>query len=76
MMFNCKQVTEQLLAFRDGTLSEEDTEILRKHLHLCPPCGHLLGGYEETLRVLKRLQPVPMPEGLMERLQRRLDDNC
>ena len=73
---NCQEVAENLLAFRDGTLSEEDTAILRKHLHLCPPCGHLLGGYEETLRVLKRLRPAPMPDGLLERLQKRLDEDC
>ena len=58
---DCKHLAEQLLLFRDGQLTSEETEDVRQHLHLCPPCMHLLcacaiecavdvvGGSEEAL---------------------------
>ena len=66
----CRDVADKLLLFRDGDLDENETEYLRQHLHLCPMCMDLLRSYEEVIDVLHRLQPVKMPEGLLERLKR------
>lgn len=71
-MMDCRTVADQLLRFRDGDLSDADTEILRKHLHLCPPCLDLLNTYEEVVSVLERLRPLCMPDGLLERLRARM----
>ena len=68
-MMNCKEVTESLLRFRDGELGPEDTEVLRQHLHLCPPCMDLFDGYDEIVAVLERLRPVNMPSDFLERMK-------
>lgn len=69
---NCEELTAKLLAFRDGDLSEADTEVLRQHLHMCPPCVHLFEGYEEVVEVLERLRPVNMPADFLQRMKDQL----
>lgn len=71
-MIDCRAVADQLLRFRDGELPEDETEDLRKHLHLCPPCLHLLNTYEEVVSVLDRLKPCAMPPGLLDRLRAKM----
>lgn len=69
-MMNCKEVAENLLRFRDGELGSEETEVLRRHLHLCPPCLDLFNGYDELVEVLERLRPVNMPPDFLARMKR------
>lgn len=69
----CRDVGERLLAFRDGTLPPAETDWLREHLHLCPNCMALLSSYDAMLDVLERLEPVRMPPGVLERIQRNLE---
>lgn len=68
-MMDCKLLAEKLLLFRDGNLSAEETEEVRQHLHLCPPCMGLFNSYEEVVEVLERLRPVNMPEDFLARLK-------
>ena len=74
MGVTCKDVADKLLLFRDGDLDEGETAFLRQHLHLCPTCMDLLRSYEEVVEVLHRLQPAQMPEGLLDRLKRRMQE--
>ena len=69
---NCKEITEKLLLFRDGDLPPDEVEILRTHLHMCPPCEHLFDGYEEVVDILERLRPVNMPADFLARMKARL----
>lgn len=69
---HCRDVAEKLLLFRDGDLPESETQFLREHLHMCPPCADLFRSYEEAVEVLRRLDPVKMPDGLLDRLKRKL----
>jgi len=71
---DCRQVAENLLLFGDGALSPEDTESLRQHLHLCPPCITLFESYEQLVEVLHRLQPVKMPPDFLSRMKQKLKD--
>lgn len=73
-MMDCRTVAEHLLRFRDGELSEADTEFLRMHLHMCPPCLGLLNTYEEVVAVLERLKPCCMPEGALDRIRARMKE--
>ena len=73
-MIDCRALCDQLLQFRDGELSAGKTELVREHLHLCPPCMDLFRSYEELLEVMERLKPVNMPEGFMDRLRRCAQD--
>jgi hypothetical protein len=72
----CKRVADLLLQFRDGSLSEEDVQFVREHLHLCPPCVGIFDSYEEVIDVLQRLQPICMPEGLLERMRRKVAEGA
>ena len=63
---NCRKVTEKLMAFRDGELPEDEIQILREHLHMCPPCIDLFDGYEEVVEVLKPPPPGEHARGLPE----------
>ena len=74
MGVTCKAVAEKLLLFRDGELDGEETEFLRQHLHFCPMCMDLLHSYDEVVDVLHRLKPVKMPEGLLDRLKKRMEE--
>jgi len=73
-MIDCKQLAEMILRYRDGTLSDDETQYVREHIHLCPPCLDLLNSYEEVVEVLHRLKPVCLPPGMLEDLKRRLRD--
>jgi anti-sigma factor (TIGR02949 family) len=73
----CREVAEKLLLYRDGELPEDQVGFLREHLQYCPPCLHLLGGYDEVCKVLRRLEPVNIPESLCERMKQRLrEEGC
>ena len=72
MNMTCKHVAEKLLLFRDGDLPPAETSELREHLHLCPNCLTFLGNYEDVLKVLKRLGPVAMPPGALDRVKKAL----
>lgn len=73
-MMDCRAVADQLLRFRDGELPDAETEDLRKHLHLCPPCLDLLNTYEEVVVVLERLRPCNMPEGTLDRIRAKMKE--
>ena len=74
MPFTCKELAEYLLLFRDGDLDPERTEKLRQHLHLCPPCMDLLHSYDEVVDLLHELKPERVPEGLLDRLKKRMGE--
>lgn len=69
----CENVGERLLEFRDGSLPPAEHEWLRQHLHACPNCLTLLDSYDQAVEVVQRLQPVDIPEGMMERVRLRLE---
>ncbi len=72
----CKRVADLLLQFRDGSLPAEDLAFVREHLHRCPPCVGIFDSYQEVIDVLQRLQPVRMPEGLMERMRHKVAEGA
>ena len=72
----CRRVGELLLQFRDQDLPPDDLEFVRDHLHKCPPCVGIFNSYEEVVEVLHRLQPVKMPEGLMDRMKRKIAEGA
>ena len=72
MGVTCKDVAEKLLLFRDGDLDDDQTSLLRPHLHLCPMCMDLLRSYDEVVEILHRLEPTQMPAGMLERLKQRM----
>lgn len=68
----CPQWSEQISAWVDGTLTEQDKEALEAHLAVCSECGRMA----QDLQILKhRLSNFPVPEprqGMWNRVMRRI----
>ena len=71
--YTCRDLVDKLLLFKDGELGDHETELLRQHLHLCAPCLELLHSYDEVIEVLHRLEPVRLPDGLLDRLRHSME---
>ncbi|MEZ6139752.1 MAG: zf-HC2 domain-containing protein [Zavarzinella sp.] len=69
MNLTCKHVTQILIDFVDGTLEEDQTQIIQRHLCGCVPCAIYLKSYEETIRITHQLPDVPIPVEFEARLR-------
>ena len=72
---SCREITEFLLAYLERELDEEAREHFEYHLKLCPPCGHYLDSYRDTVALVRDCaQPLSAeqrrkhapPEGLIQ----------
>lgn len=50
---SCRDVSEFLLAYLERELDESAHAEFERHLKLCPPCGHYLEGYRETVALVR-----------------------
>ncbi len=69
----CREMIELLLDYCNGELDSALCQQLREHLDMCPPCVTYLETYQITIRVSRQLPATPMPEHLMQRLQKALE---
>lgn len=59
---NGHELSDQLVAFLDGTLSAEDAFRVEKHLEVCPTCREMLEDFRRTGELLKRWTEItPSP---------------
>ena len=70
---SCDEVLEDLQLYLDGELPDTHLDRLRTHLARCYPCADR-ASFEESLRAIvrRRCHESP-PDGLAERIRRRLD---
>ena len=64
----CREVSEFLLAYRDGELEAAQRQEFEAHLALCADCVNYLRAYEKTLelgRAALATSDDPVPEGLV-----------
>ena len=47
----CRDCVEFLMEYLDGTLAESERRVFETHIGDCPPCGHYLDSYRETVRL-------------------------
>ena len=66
---NCRELTEVLLDYITGELSEEHRDRIEKHLVRCPPCVTFVETYQVTIKLTRQLPQAPLPPELKERLQ-------
>ena len=64
----CEQYREQIQAFVDGMLSEEETAALRDHCMHCRDCAVYLREMDALQRSLQALGEEPVPAGLHEKI--------
>ena len=74
MTLTCRKVAELLIDFVDGTLTEEQTSLLQRHLCGCVPCAIYMHTYRDTIRVTHALPDEPLPTEFAARLKKVLEE--
>lgn len=70
----CRELADLLVDFVAEDVPEDLREKIREHLCECPPCVRFLETYQVTIKVTRRLPPMPLPPELLERLRRAVDE--
>ena len=72
---SCSDAVRQFFAYLDGALAGDPLEALEEHLEACLDCCQKLD-FSRTLNayVKGRLKEEPLPEGIEERIRRRIED--
>jgi anti-sigma-K factor RskA len=73
-VLDCKEMSDQVLLYAAGALSDQEAEEVREHLAGgCPRCAGLLAEAEATVALLALTLPtVPPPANLRQRLMSRV----
>jgi hypothetical protein len=67
---NCKAVREKLSLYLDGQLSTSDIKLVDEHTKICNSCRDELSSLEETVNLVRSLEPIEMPHDLTDRIIR------
>lgn len=68
----CRELTEFLADYLEGSLSGEARASFERHLAVCPPCVRYLDGYRRAVRLAKdalgndAAPPCPVPPDLVD----------
>lgn len=68
----CKTVIRQLSEFIDGELARDLAEELSRHLAHCEDCRIVVDTCRKTVEIYCNTEPLPLPDGVRERLDRAL----
>ncbi|MCS6975748.1 MAG: zf-HC2 domain-containing protein [Gemmatales bacterium] len=68
-MITCQEVSDWLLDYLSGELSENDRRAVDHHLGSCPACVSFVHSYRMTISLSRRLAAQPTPPELIERIQ-------
>ncbi|MDA2913502.1 zf-HC2 domain-containing protein [Acidobacteriia bacterium AH_259_A11_L15] len=69
---NCKGVLNELSEYLDGNLEPALIEELRRHLECCDDCRVVVDTTRKTIEIYCNTEPMPLPQGIRERLERTL----
>jgi hypothetical protein len=70
---NCKQVRDNLSPYLDQVLSQEEVNLVEKHLEKCSSCRQELIDLKKTLSLIQGLPELPVPESFQIDLHRKLE---
>jgi anti-sigma factor RsiW len=76
MTLTCRKVAELLIDYADGTLADDQRDLLQRHLCGCVPCAIYMHTYSTTIRVTQELPDVPIPTEFASRLMAVLKASC
>jgi anti-sigma factor RsiW len=65
-------VTELLSPFLDDEIAPREREQVQRHLEVCPECRLQLESLRATLRLVRSLDPVKVPDGFRDQVRSRL----
>ena len=74
MTLTCRKVTELLIDFVEGSLTEEQHSLLQRHLCGCVPCAIYMHTYRDTIRITHSLPHEPLPTEFATRLKKVLEE--
>lgn len=69
----CQEVREKFLELLDGSLAGEDLLSVQNHLGACRSCAGHWESYRATVRSLKSLEMLDVPETLLEGIRARIN---
>ncbi len=73
---NCRDLAELLIDYIAGELPPDQAEHIRQHLEFCPPCVYYIETYQLTIKLTRKLPPVPPPAALLERLRAAVEQDA
>jgi anti-sigma factor RsiW len=74
MTFTCRKVAELLIDYVEGSLTEDQQNLLQMHLCGCVPCAIYMHTYRDTIRLTHALPDEPLPPEFAARLKAVLDE--
>ncbi len=69
---NCKGVIKELSDYLNGELDASLKQALERHLEDCDDCRVVVDTTRKTIDIYCHCEPMPLPPGVRERLQRAL----
>ncbi|MBI4199594.1 MAG: zf-HC2 domain-containing protein [Chloroflexi bacterium] len=66
---DCAELRRQASALLEGGLSDQERELLKRHLEECGNCSRFVATLQATLALLRDLPRRAMPEALKLRLR-------
>jgi anti-sigma factor RsiW len=75
MNLTCRKVTELLIDFVEGTLTDDQQSLLQRHLCGCVPCAIYMHTYHDTIRLTHALPDEPLPPEFAARLKAMLSES-
>jgi len=70
---NCKTLLNELCDFLDGGLDADTVQEIKLHLDRCEDCRVLVDTTQKTIEIFCNTEPIPLPEGVRERLHQALE---
>ena len=64
----CREIADLLGDYLDGTLPKRLSDLIEWHIDGCPPCVAFVNTYRGTVNATTKLQEVPIPPELKQRL--------
>lgn len=72
---SCREISDFILAYLERELDPAVRDEFETHVHYCPPCGHYVDGYKDTIELIRACTKPPTeeqkrkyrpPEGLIQ----------
>ena len=74
MKVKCKKVIMELSSYLEGALDSSVQAELELHLSRCTDCRLVVDTTRQTIHIFCNAEPVPLPEGVRQRLHAALHE--
>lgn len=74
MKLTCQQATDAIIDYVTDDMEAARRAAFESHLHNCPDCAAFLQTYRHTIRTTRSLRHEEIPEAMLNRVQRFLQE--